>query len=104
MTLGLLGGIAPATSATLSNDASPTTGSVKVRECTFDKPLTKREARVLVGLKQRDARVLAINTYGWTWRVGARDGEQFVVTTDYLPCRVTVAIKKGRVTKVLGVG
>lgn len=102
--VGLLGWLAPATPATLSNDASPTVTMGKVRKCTFDKPVTKREARVLVGLRQRDARILAINTYGWGWRVGELDGEQFAVTTDYQPCRVTVAINRGRVTKILQVG
>ena len=75
-----------------------------VRACTFENPLTLKEARVLVGLKQRKARELARDTYKWGWRVGERDGEGFAVTTDYQPCRVTVAINNGRVTKILQVG
>jgi hypothetical protein len=74
------------------------------RACTFENPLTLKEARVLVGLKQRKARELARDTYKWGWRVGERDGEGFAVTTDYQPCRVTVAINNGRVTKILQVG
>lgn len=75
-----------------------------VRACTFENPLTLKEARVLVGLKQRKARELARDIYKWSWRVGERDGEGFAVTTDYQPCRVTVAINNGRVTEILQVG
>jgi hypothetical protein len=88
--------------ATPSHAAAPTKPAV--RACTFENPLTLKEARVLVGLKQRKARELARDTYKWGWRVGERDGEGFAVTTDYQPCRVTVAINNGRVTKILQVG
>jgi len=93
---------APAATAT----TKPSTASTKpaARTCTFENPLTLKEARVLVGLKQRKARELARDTYKWGWRVGERDGEGFAVTTDYQPCRVTVAINNGRVTKILQVG
>jgi len=82
----------------------PATTKPAVRACTFENPLTLKEARALVGLKQRKARELARDTYKWGWRVGERDGEGFAVTTDYQPCRVTVAINNGRVTKILQVG
>ena len=75
-----------------------------VSKCTVEKPLTLQQARVLVGLKKRNARLLATENYGWGFRVGERNGEGLAVTTDYQPCRVTVAVKKGRVTKILQVG
>jgi len=101
--------LAPATSshaATAATTTAATTTAAKpaVRACTFENPLTLKEARVLVDLKQRKARELARDTYKWGWRVGERDGEGFAVTTDYQPCRVTVAINNGRVTKILQVG
>lgn len=102
--ISLLAGFAPAASSSLPFDASPAAGSVKVSKCTVEKPLTLQQASVLVGLKKRNARLLATENYGWGFRVGERNGEGLAVTTDYQPCRVTVAVKKGRVTKVLQVG
>jgi hypothetical protein len=93
-----------ATAATTATATAAADAKPAVRKCTLENPLTIKEARVLVGLKQRKARELAQDVYKWGWRVGERDGEMFVGTADYRPCRVSVAINNGRVTKILQVG
>lgn len=56
-------------------------------------------AKQLVGMSERAASSCAIAN-GWGFRVGERDGEQFAVTMDYRPDRVTVAVKSNRVVSV----
>lgn len=56
-------------------------------------------ARQLIGMRERTASACAV-VNGWGFRVGERDGEQFAVTMDYSPQRVTVAVQSDRVTAV----
>lgn len=56
-------------------------------------------ARKLIGLKEAEAlKVAAANR--WTVRIAARDGESFMLTTDYSPSRVNLTIVEGLVTAV----
>lgn len=56
-------------------------------------------ARKLIGLKESEAlKVAAANR--WTVRIAARDGESFMLTTDYSPSRVNLSILEGLVTAV----
>ena len=61
--------------------------------------ITKVRADQLVGMSEQAASSCAIAN-GWGFRVGERDGEQFAVTMDYRPNRVTVAVKSDLVTQV----
>jgi len=51
----------------------------------------------LSGLDEDDARRIA-ETQGWTWRIEARDGENYVLTQEHDPRRVNVRIENGKVT------
>lgn len=61
--------------------------------------ITKVRASQLIGLPERVAAMCAtIN--GWGFRVGERDGEPMMLTTDFRSDRVTVSVKAGTVTAV----
>ena len=62
--------------------------------------ITKARADQLVGMSENAASSCAIAN-GWGFRVGERDGEQFAVTMDYRPNRVTVSVKSDKVTAVV---
>ena len=62
--------------------------------------ITKARADQLVGMSEQAASSCAIAN-GWGFRVGERDGEQFAVTMDYRPNRVTVTVKSDKVTSVV---
>ena len=57
------------------------------------------DAQKLVGLSEEEATKVATGN-GWTVRVAERDGESFMLTTDYRTDRVNLTVKKGRVTAV----
>lgn len=65
-----------------------------------DVVITAEQAAILVGKTEVDAEAYA-QANGWVWRVGKRDGEQFVLTADYCECRVTVSIDSGVVTEAV---
>jgi hypothetical protein len=46
-----------------------------------------------VGLNEDEA-VKIIEGNGWTYRIGSRDGEQFMLTEDYSTSRLTLGIEK----------
>jgi len=79
-----------------STDGSPS-ADVPVGE------LRAEDASVLVGLAEDEAAKVAEGN-GWTVRVAERDGEKLMVTTDWQPNRVNVAVRSGRITEVLSVG
>lgn len=54
---------------------------------------TEKDAKALVGLGEEEA-VKIIEGNGWTHRVGSRDGEQFMLTKDYLTSRLTLGMEK----------
>jgi hypothetical protein len=54
---------------------------------------TENDAEALVGLSEDEA-VKIIEGNGWTYRIGSRDGEQFMLTQDYLTSRLTLGIEK----------
>jgi hypothetical protein len=60
-------------------------------------PPTESDAAELVGLSEDEA-VKVIASRGWTSRVGSRDGEDFMLTTDYSETRLTLSIEEGAVT------
>ena len=51
------------------------------------------------GLSEDEANKVATSN-GWVFRIGARDGESFAVTDDFVTNRVTVTIIGGKVTDV----
>ena len=54
---------------------------------------TEKDAKALVGLNEDEA-VKIIEGNGWTYRIGSRDGEQFMLTEDYSTSRLTLGIEK----------
>ena len=46
-----------------------------------------------MGLNEDEA-VKIIEGNGWIYRIGSRDGEQFMLTQDYLTSRLTLGIEK----------
>ena len=54
---------------------------------------TENDAKALVGLNEDEA-VKIIEGNGWIYRIGSRDGEQFMLTQDYLTSRLTLGIEK----------
>jgi hypothetical protein len=54
---------------------------------------TENDAKALVGLNEDEA-VKIIEGNGCTYRIGSRDGEQFMLTEDYSTSRLTLGIEK----------
>jgi hypothetical protein len=63
-------------------------------------PPTEADAAALVGLSEDEA-LKVIASRGWTSRVGSRDGEDFMLTTDYSETRLTLSIEAGTVTNAV---
>ena len=61
--------------------------------------VTQEQAATLVGLTEDEATKVA-QEKGWTIRVAARDGEQFMLTKDYLFSRVNITVVASLVTEV----
>ena len=61
--------------------------------------LTESSAKTLMGLTEEEAGKVASEN-GWTVRVAMRDGEAFMLTTDYSKTRVNLSIEKTLVTAV----
>jgi hypothetical protein len=56
-------------------------------------------AQKLIGLSDDEAQKVA-DGLGWTVRVAMRDGEAFMLTTDFQTNRVNLTVTKGSVTAV----
>ena len=54
---------------------------------------TEQDAKALVGLGEEEA-VKVIEGNGWSYRIGSRDGEQFMLTEDFVTSRLTLGIEK----------
>ena len=65
-----------------------------------DLVITQEQAATLIGKTEAKAEAFAHDN-GWVWRVGRRDGEQFMLTQDYCECRVTVSIDNSVVTEAV---
>lgn len=65
----------------------------------MSEPIPVEKANTLVGLTEDEAMALASES-GWEYRVAARDGESFMLTTDYVTNRVNVVIEDGVITEV----
>ena len=76
-----------------------TDGSVVVKPGA-DFVVTAEQAATLIGKTEASAEAYAKNK-GWVWRVGRRDGEQYMLTQDYCECRVTVSIDNLIVTEAV---
>jgi hypothetical protein len=61
--------------------------------------IPQESANKIIGLREDEAMKVAASN-GWEFRVSARDGEQYMLTTDYIPNRVNVVIVDGEVTEV----
>jgi hypothetical protein len=57
-------------------------------------------AKKLIGLTEAEAQKVCTEL-GWQVRVAMRDGEAFMLTTDYQTNRVNLTITKGLVTSVV---
>jgi hypothetical protein len=62
-------------------------------------PIDEASAKQLVGLTESEATKVATGN-GWTIRIAMRDGESFMLTTDYSDSRVNLTIENGVVTAV----
>lgn len=62
-------------------------------------PIPVEKANTLVGLTEDEAMQVAADS-GWDYRVASRDGENFMLTTDYVTNRVNVSITNGLITEV----
>lgn len=62
-------------------------------------PIPAEKAETLIGLSEDEA-IKTASSLGWEFRVAARDGEQYMLTTDYVMNRVNVTIVEGTVTEV----
>jgi|GEM_PF-1301779 len=65
----------------------------------IDNPIPAEEANTLIGLSEDEAMKVA-SSEGWEFRVAARDGEQYMLTKDYVMNRVNVTIVEGTITEV----
>lgn len=63
-------------------------------------PIPQSVANALVGLTEVEARATAKDK-GWVVRIAARDGENFMLTSDYVTNRVNLTIEKSVVTSVV---
>jgi hypothetical protein len=61
--------------------------------------LVEKETQSLVGLTEENVEYCAVLN-NLDYRVGARDGEFFALTLDYIPTRITVEIEKKIVVKI----
>ncbi|HKA02804.1 MAG TPA: hypothetical protein VKD67_00705 [Acidimicrobiales bacterium] len=61
-------------------------------------PPAPEAAQQFVGLSEADAAARAAQ-HGWAFRVAERDGEQLLLTQDYDPERVNVAVSSGTVQR-----
>lgn len=61
--------------------------------------ISQQEADGLIGLTEKEA-ISTAESKGWVVRIAARDGEYFMLTTDYLGNRVNLTVKKTVVTSV----
>lgn len=65
----------------------------------MDNPISTDEANTLIGLTEDEAMKVA-SSEGWEFRIAARDGEQYMLTADYIVNRVNVTIVEGTITEV----
>ena len=54
---------------------------------------TEQDAKALVGLGEEEAAKI-VEGNGWTYRIGSRDGEQFMLTEDFVTSRLRLGIEK----------
>lgn len=70
----------------------------------FDlEPIDIADAEILVGRSLADAEAEA-ERRGWTVRVARLDGEDLMLTEDYSPTRVNVAVEADLVVEVVSIG
>jgi hypothetical protein len=79
-----------------TSDGSPGAGSWSAVDPTDPVQLS---AQKLIGLSEDEAQKVA-DGLGWTVRVAMRDGEAFMLTTDFQTNRVNLTVTKGSVTAV----
>lgn len=77
----------------------PATGDVPVPEPSEPSAVTQAEADSLIGLTELEATKTA-QSKGWVVRIAMRDGEYFMLTTDYVMNRVNLTVNKSVVTSV----
>lgn len=65
----------------------------------MEDPIPAEKANTLIGLTEDEAMKVA-SSEGWEFRIAARDGEQYMLTADYIVNRVNVTIVQGMITEV----
>ena len=95
------GGTSGSSSGSSGSGSVPSGGAVvePVLPAPDSLALSSDESKKLIGLTEDEASKVAA-TNGWIIRVGARDGESFALTDDFVTNRVTVTIVDGKVTDV----
>jgi len=81
--------------STESGSASGRTTTTTAKSSSSGKPLP---ASSYVGLTKKDA-IAQAKAHDQPRRIGREDGEQFMLTQDFVPDRVTFEIDNGKVTK-----
>jgi len=61
--------------------------------------ISEGRANQLISMSEVEAEVCAAAN-SWVYRIGEKDGEEFMLTKDYRTNRVTVSIESGFITKV----
>lgn len=77
----------------------PNTDAVPVPEPSEPSAITQADADSLIGLTELEATKTA-QSKGWVVRIAMRDGEYFMLTTDYVMNRVNLTVNKSVVTSV----
>lgn len=86
-------------SVTDNTSTPPATDVVPLPEPGDGPAITQEQANSLVGLTEQEATKTATSN-GWVVRIAARDGEYFMLTSDFVTNRVNFTVEKTLVTSV----
>lgn len=78
----------------------PITGGVPEPSPVEPAAISQADANTLIGLTEQEA-VKTSQSKGWVVRIAARDGENFMLTTDFVTNRVNLSVEKNLVTSVV---
>jgi hypothetical protein len=85
--------------ATSTSIAPPATNVIPMPEPGDGPAITQADADSLIGLTEQEATKTATSK-GWVVRIAVRDGEYFMLTSDYVTNRVNLTVEKTVVTSV----
>jgi hypothetical protein len=84
---------------TSTSIAPPATNVIPMPEPGDGPAITQADADSLIGLTEQEATKTATSK-GWVVRIAVRDGEYFMLTSDYVTNRVNLTVEKTVVTSV----